>query len=491
MTEQNGEQTRALITSRQTSREALAKLERVAIEGDLSTLSDGERVAYYARVTESVGLNPLTRPFEYIKLNGKLTLYARKDATDQLRQVKGISIDRVEREEIGEMLMTRVYGHDRSGRKDEAMSMVPIKGLSGDALANAYMKGETKAKRRFTLSIGGLGWLDESELDTVQAQPVSVDPVTGAIETTESEKRTSQTRQRIAQRTAAMRGEVIDSGESDAGVPEGGAEPVAASSEGVTAGGSPVYSGEVLDVDDIPFDEPAGGKGDPWMRRIHAVGAERGLTHDDLHDRAAEWFGVDSMSVLDVSERAEMLDRIEAIEHAEQGNPDQGEDTSSGASDSPSPAPQSQAGAGQDGSSDRPAPMTTPVQEGGPSSDDEAPGPATAPAEKVSVPPAASTQPAPAQITDPDTLRTFAAGVLGLKLDDVWGLGDLDAFDWDSVLGELGLSDHEAYTAWYNAQKRPLRQALMAAGQSPRKRKDAQIAREAEGAIERVKAGTS
>ncbi|EOV0478051.1 hypothetical protein ACOIM4_001927, partial [Campylobacter coli] len=40
-----------------------------------------------------------------------------------------------------------------------------IKNLGGDNLANAIMKAITKAKRRVTLSICGLGMLDESELD--------------------------------------------------------------------------------------------------------------------------------------------------------------------------------------------------------------------------------------------------------------------------------------------------------------------------------------
>ena len=59
-------------------------LEQVIIEGDLSKLSPADRVAYYKQVCESVGLNPLTRPFDYIELNGKLTLYAKRDAADQL-----------------------------------------------------------------------------------------------------------------------------------------------------------------------------------------------------------------------------------------------------------------------------------------------------------------------------------------------------------------------------------------------------------------------
>ena len=59
-------------------------VEAVIAKGDLSKLTPGERTQYYVQVCESVGLNPLTKPFEYITLNGKLVLYARKDCTDLL-----------------------------------------------------------------------------------------------------------------------------------------------------------------------------------------------------------------------------------------------------------------------------------------------------------------------------------------------------------------------------------------------------------------------
>lgn len=61
-------------------------LQNVLINGDLKELSDQERVQYYNKVCDSVGLNPLTKPFDYIRLSGKETLYAKKDATDQLRK---------------------------------------------------------------------------------------------------------------------------------------------------------------------------------------------------------------------------------------------------------------------------------------------------------------------------------------------------------------------------------------------------------------------
>ena len=62
-------------------------MENVLIKGDLSKLTAEERNSYYTAVCKSVGLNPLTKPLEYITLNGKLRLYALKDCTDQLRTI--------------------------------------------------------------------------------------------------------------------------------------------------------------------------------------------------------------------------------------------------------------------------------------------------------------------------------------------------------------------------------------------------------------------
>jgi hypothetical protein len=159
-------------------------LERVIAQGDLAQLSPAERVAYYRAVCESLGLNPLTRPFDYIILGGRLTLYARKDATDQLRRIHGISVRIVGREMIDTLGLYVVTARATSpdGREDEAIGAVSVKGLSGENLANAIMKAETKAKRRVTLSIVGLGWTDESEVESIPgARTVRVDHETGEI----------------------------------------------------------------------------------------------------------------------------------------------------------------------------------------------------------------------------------------------------------------------------------------------------------------------
>lgn len=157
----------------------------VVTAGDLGQLTARQRVDYYAAVCRSMGLNPLTKPFDYIRLNNRLVLYATKAASDQLRKINGVSLGSPAIEIHEDVMMVTVTATDANGRTDTDMGAVSIAGLKGDAKANATMKAITKAKRRVTLSICGLGWLDESEIETIPrtvAQPVMVDAETGEIQ---------------------------------------------------------------------------------------------------------------------------------------------------------------------------------------------------------------------------------------------------------------------------------------------------------------------
>jgi hypothetical protein len=144
-----------------------ALLERVIVQGDLSKLSPTERVVYYKQVCERCGLDPLMKPLEFITLNNKLVLYALRAATDQLRKLHHVSIEILNRERVEDTYLVTARATLPDGRTDESMGAVNLKGLMGDALANAYLKCETKAKRRVTLSICGLGMLDETEVETI------------------------------------------------------------------------------------------------------------------------------------------------------------------------------------------------------------------------------------------------------------------------------------------------------------------------------------
>lgn len=94
-------------------------LEKVLIQGDLSQLSEGDRIAYYSRVCESLELNPRTQPFAYIRLNGKLKLYALREATEQLRRLHSVSVQIVSRELIEEIYVVTARATLSDGPCDE------------------------------------------------------------------------------------------------------------------------------------------------------------------------------------------------------------------------------------------------------------------------------------------------------------------------------------------------------------------------------------
>lgn len=150
-------------------------LEKVVTKGDLADMSPADRANYYRDICDSLKLNWRTKPFEFLELKDrqsgktKIVLYARKDCCEQLRKRDGISIEILERlyQSDIEVYMVRTRATDPNGRYDEAIGAVSLRGLNAEDKANAIMKAETKAKRRVTLSICGLGFLDESEIDSI------------------------------------------------------------------------------------------------------------------------------------------------------------------------------------------------------------------------------------------------------------------------------------------------------------------------------------
>ena len=150
----------------------IAKIGSAIIEGDLSKLSPTEKLNHYVSVCNSLGLNPLTKPFAYIQLNGKLVLYATRDCTDQLRANRKISMTISDRAVIDDIYVVTAKAKTLDGLEDESTGAVNIANLKGEQKANAFMKAETKAKRRLTLSICGLGFTDESEIESIQGAKI-------------------------------------------------------------------------------------------------------------------------------------------------------------------------------------------------------------------------------------------------------------------------------------------------------------------------------
>lgn len=168
---------------------SLDALNSLIMGGDMSKLSQKQKLDYYHAICAKAGLNPLTKPFDYMVLNGKQVLYANKGAAEQLRNIHGISVTSQDIKELADLIVVTVEGRNKEGRIDTEVGFARIgEGpgkLKGDALGNAMLKAVTKAKRRLTLSMAGLGMLDETEVESIpNAKKINVevlDPDTGEI----------------------------------------------------------------------------------------------------------------------------------------------------------------------------------------------------------------------------------------------------------------------------------------------------------------------
>ena len=159
-----------------------AIIEQLVINGNLTGLNQQQKVEYYKGYCERLGLDPFTQPFKILRLQGKETLYCDRSGVQQLSKLHNVSHDITSREQMeGIYLVTCKASAD--GRHTESIGAVTTGTLSGDALCNALMKAETKAKRRATLDLLGLGMLDESEVDTIpNAKKVTLKEVVDEVQ---------------------------------------------------------------------------------------------------------------------------------------------------------------------------------------------------------------------------------------------------------------------------------------------------------------------
>lgn len=142
-------------------------VEKLLIKGDLSSLSTQEKVQYYNGFCQRLGLDPFTQPFKLLKMNGKEVLYCDRSGTQQLSNLHHVSHEIKAREVVNDCYVVTAKALTPTGRHTESIGAVSIGGAKGDLLCNIMMKAETKAKRRATLDLLGLGVLDESEIETI------------------------------------------------------------------------------------------------------------------------------------------------------------------------------------------------------------------------------------------------------------------------------------------------------------------------------------
>lgn len=181
----------------------VAVWEQVLLHGDLSQLAPADRVRYYADQCRAVGLHPATRPFDLIPSEaGGLTLYVNARGCEQLRSLYSVTLRILRQEYVQDVYTVTVEASVPSGRTEQAegaVAMVKPAGtwktaasgkryvheektargetvmipLQGKEHATARMIAETRAKRRATLAIIGLG------LHATEQKPVAFDPTSG------------------------------------------------------------------------------------------------------------------------------------------------------------------------------------------------------------------------------------------------------------------------------------------------------------------------
>lgn len=153
----------------------------LVIGGDIGKLNPDQKIQYYTGYCQRLGLDPFTQPFKLLRLNGKEVLYLDRGGAQQLNKLHNVSHRIVAREITNNCYVVTAEAYTMGGRNTASIGAVSIDGLKGEALCNAMMKAETKAKRRATLDLLGLGVLDETETETIQgAQNVDWQmPVTG------------------------------------------------------------------------------------------------------------------------------------------------------------------------------------------------------------------------------------------------------------------------------------------------------------------------
>lgn len=148
----------------------------MVVSGDLSKLNSEQLVRYYGAECSRLGLDPISRPFDLLRLQGKLVLYANRRCADQLAAKHNITRTIVEDPQVRDyagtkLLYCKVRVSTPGGRVEEDVATLEPKDL-----VNAIMKIATKAARRATLKVCGWGGIDESEIETIRgAERVTIE----------------------------------------------------------------------------------------------------------------------------------------------------------------------------------------------------------------------------------------------------------------------------------------------------------------------------
>jgi hypothetical protein len=140
--------------------------------GSLDQLSSAQLIEFRAKLINYLGLNKWTLPFRfYSDTSGGIYLYATKECCAQLRELRGISVinttDYV-RDDVLKTITIKITGVNKNGRTSIATGSVCYENSLPADYHNHIMWAETKAMRRLTLDLSGLGVLADIEVRDMQ-----------------------------------------------------------------------------------------------------------------------------------------------------------------------------------------------------------------------------------------------------------------------------------------------------------------------------------
>ena len=189
-------------------------LNNIILNGDISGLEPPQLLEYYKWYCERFGLDSASKPFQIIEFKeGKKVLYCTREGCQQLSKINEVSHQITDRqiqdtpegkiflvtarailpsnrfsESIGAVSLYKADGvwmNQQSPKKNYFKPNGKYLSLKGDEYCNAIMKTETKAKRRATLDLLGLGIMEEQEVETIpNAKIENINPqieITGTI----------------------------------------------------------------------------------------------------------------------------------------------------------------------------------------------------------------------------------------------------------------------------------------------------------------------
>ena len=161
-------------------------LEKVILQGDLSGLTNVERVIYNNKLCESLGINPLTKPIDYIRQGNRLSAFVNSQGMSQLRKLHRVSTTITDRSFLDkDTYQVIALASTAAGRSEESSAIICLVGKNGKSLtgqdrANKMMATETKAKRRASLGLLGLPLLENNSEGKIETS-TTYDPPEDSI----------------------------------------------------------------------------------------------------------------------------------------------------------------------------------------------------------------------------------------------------------------------------------------------------------------------